>query len=176
MKLTADTRYTNYRQTDIAVDFNGQHFLAYAVGQEDTNVTITMEVLMGMYPEVKGEAIVRLEGVNKNGTTFGYWSLATAQSETTPPQERSWSNLQDRTRDAMQDRFGRTDLVTTLERTVDRLDKLLAATKHPSAWADVIMPILHAAKDEGVDMDDILNAGYRKVQWMETQNKKSTDS
>ena len=173
MKLAPDTRYTNYRQTDYAVNFDGQYFVAYVIGQENTNVSITMEILVGVYPEVKGKALKRLEKTNKNGTSYGLWMLVDENTtDDTKQEEKSWSDLQERTRIAMQRAGHRADIVDTLEKTVDRLDQLLQKSKQPSAWANVMLPIIQAAEEEGVSMDDILDAGYRKIEWIESPNKK----
>jgi hypothetical protein len=175
MSPASDIRYTNYENNKLAVAFDGRYFMAYVVGSEHVGVTISMEILTGVYPEVHGHTLKRIESYNKNGSAFGTWMLdeidAPEKLEELP---HSWRNLQERARIALQEnRGGHKDLIGTLERTVERLDDLLAKTKQPSAWAEVILPVLEAASNEGISMDDILEAGYRKVVWLEKENEKA---
>jgi hypothetical protein len=174
MSPAEDTRYTNYADGNLAVVFDGRYFMAYAIGREDVGVTITMEILAGIYPEIVGCAIKRLDSYNEDGSPFGIWML-----EIVPPvdeldiEPHSWLNLQERCRRAMQLNHGPRDLIGTLERTVDHLDDLLDKSRQPSAWAEILLPVIEAANLEGISMDEILEAGYRKVQWIERENDKA---
>lgn len=175
MTLSSDIRYTTLNNERIAVAFDGNSFMAYAVGSEYVGVTISMEMLVGIYPEVAGKSLKRTESSNANTSPFGMWVLDGADA---PIQmdalAHNWSDLQERAHAAIQEHRGRSiDIIATLERTVERLDILLEKTKQPSAWAEVLLPVLEAARNEGISMDDILEAGYNKLRWLENENAKA---
>lgn len=176
MNLAADIRYSNYNDGVLAVVYDGRYFKAHAVGLESLGLTITMEMLAGVYPEVIGQRLTRVETRDVSGNSYGIWEWEVnldSTSKDRPP--HTWLNLQERTRDAMQEHCGNRDIVRTLESTVERLDDLLGKSKQPSAWAEVLMPVLTAASNEGVSMDDILEAGYKKLRWLEMQSNKKKD-
>lgn len=176
MNLASDIRYFSYDDDTLAVVFDGRCFSAYRVGQETVGLTITMEMLSGVYPEVIGQHLTRIETKDVAGRDYGIWKLdEDAASNSKVGEVRSWLNLQERTRKAMQEHCGNRDIVHTLESTVERLDDLLTKSKQPSAWAEVLLPVLTAASDAGVSMDEILTAGYKKVRWLEKQINNKDD-
>lgn len=177
MSIDPDIRYTQLDENQtLAVSFDGYQFTAYTVGEENTPVSISMEMLAGVYPEVTALRLLRVEQETAGIVEYGAWQIVTESETSEAPRVQSWSDLQALTHQVLQRSQGRRDLIGTLETTVDRLDKLLEHPKKPSSWASVLLPILEAAANEGVDMDDILSAGYKRVAMLEKHSDKEVES
>lgn len=168
MPIHPDIRYTQLDDNQtLAIAFDGYQFTAYMVGEENAPIGVSMEILAGVYPEVTVLRLYRVAQKTSGGIGCGVWKIASTPETLKSPVIQSWSDLQALTHQVLQRNRGRRDLIGTLESTVDRLDKLLKHPKKPSSWANVLLPILEAAANEGVDMDDILEAAYKQVERIE---------
>lgn len=163
-----DIRYAQVDDQTMAVSCDDGKFLAYMVGSENRLISISMEILVGIYPEVSKYKLTRYVTPNQNGDEYAGWTIS---DKTTDVEDQetvlSWEDLQERIREVVANRDTHRDLIKTLESAVDKLDVLISKPSKPKAWANVLLPIIEAMVSEGMSIDDVLKASYKQLHILE---------
>lgn len=180
MQLSPDIRYVKDGVHQLAVSFDGCYFTAYHVGSENVGVNISMEIVVGVYPEVSDESLIRIGHYQNSNSTHGVWALILGAEEGIPPipkgvvselDDMSWPtliNIQQRLSDITHDGF---DLIKTLVKTVEALDDVVASPSKASRWAKALVPILQASGHEGISISDIIHEISNEVRRLERRQR-----
>lgn len=172
MELAPDIRYVKNGQFELAVAFDGCYFTAYHVGSENVGVNISMETVVGLYPEVQDESLLRIGQYGSSTDQVGVWALESVTVDGLPPVPKNVvSDIDDEpatTLTGLQRRLddlsdSEPDLIKTLEQTVESLDDVIAAPKKVKHWASALIPILEASAAQGVSMNDVLKEISKRI-------------
>lgn len=77
---------------------------------------------------------------------------------------RSMGILQERASEWAETQFGATDLQHKLDRVWEEMQEILNQPNDVVEWSDALMIFLHAAQTQGIHVDEIMNAGFEKLE------------
>lgn len=78
--------------------------------------------------------------------------------------ERSFDRLQERASEWAEQTFGPTSLEHKFARVQDEMVEIVAKPDDVVEWSDALLIFLHAAKAQGITANDIMNAGFEKLE------------
>lgn len=176
MQMSPDVRYVNDGRNTLAVEFDGCYFTAYHVGSENVGVNISMEMVIGAYPEAHNESLIRVGRYHVTEPEYGVWALQAATVDGLPPVPKkvvkelnddsttTFASLQQRLEKITPSEF---DIIKTLEQTVEALDDVIASPHKAAVWASAMLPIMQAAVLQGVSIDTIVEETHKRVDRLE---------